>query len=379
MPTRQSLFEESEDFFDDELNESEDLSALSEPFDPRAIDITPESQNVQYLTDLLEDKLVDLNTEFQRSAYLWSATKMSRLIESLIIRLPIPPFYFAAAEQLPPTSDDPLQIVDGLQRLSAMQRYIVDEELKLTGLSFLKELEGRRFSKLDRGIQRALLRAQVSVYTIRPGTPKRVTYVLFERLNTGGLVLNPQEIRHALNQGIPTKYLTDLVALDSFRKLVRFRDGRMKDCELALRYMAFRITPAEQYQRPLKLFLDSAMEKIANTPLLVRTRLRSEFDRALNIAFTLFGENAFSKQQTRSQFNKALFETLTVCLSELTTEQQSTLQLRSQEIKQLYFGQLSDESSKLSQAVTSGTSGEEAIRNRFTEIRKLLQRVIDQT
>ena len=94
-----------EDFFEDEQSENEvEFAAVKEPFDPREIDITPESQIVQYLVDLLEDKHVDLNTEFQRSPDLWSETIKSRLIESLIIRFPIPPIYLAAGVRLGPRS-----------------------------------------------------------------------------------------------------------------------------------------------------------------------------------------------------------------------------------------------------------------------------------
>jgi hypothetical protein len=237
----------SEDFFEEErLEEDHDAPLVTEPFDPREIDITPENQNVQYLVDLLEDEHVDLSTEFQRSPDLWSPTKMSRLIESLVIRLPIPAFYFAADKSLPPTTANPLQVVDGLQRLSALKRFAVDRNLPLVGLSFLKDIEGKLFHELDKASQRALLRAQITVYIIRPGTPKKVTYILFERRNTGGLTLNPQEIRHALNQGVPAEYLKELVEIEPFRDLVKMTDGRMKNCELALRYVAFRMTPPEK-------------------------------------------------------------------------------------------------------------------------------------
>ena len=222
-----------DDFFEDERSE-EELPLVTEPFDPRKIDITPENQNVQYLVDMLEDEHIDLSTEFQRSRDLWSPTKMSRLIESLIIRLPIPSFYFAATDRLPPTPENPLQVVDGLQRLSALNHFAVLQDLTLTGLSFLRDIEGKRFGQLDKSSQRALLRAQVTIYIIRPGTPKKVTYILFERLNTGGLTLNPQEIRHALNQGIPSKYLEELVEIPSFKSLITMSDGRMKNRELAL-------------------------------------------------------------------------------------------------------------------------------------------------
>lgn len=367
-----------DDFFEDEQSENEvEFAAVKEPFDPREIDITPESQNVQYLVDLLEDKHVDLNTEFQRSADLWSPTKKSRLIESLIIRFPIPPIYLAAGERLPPDVDCPLKVVDGLQRLSALRHFAVDKNLKLTGLSFLKDIEGKTYGQLDKSFQRALMRAQVTVYIIRPGTPKKVTYVLFERLNTGGLTLNPQEIRHALNQGVPADYLKELVEIPNFQPLVRLDDGRMKNRELALRYVAFRMTPPEKYQRPLKQFLDNAMEALANTEKEQRDTWKRDLHQALAVAKKLLREMAFSTRTQRFQLNKALFEAWSVCLASLSEQQRKQLVAKGDRLNENYRRLLSDDKSPLTLAVSARTSDEDAIKNRFSEIRKLINDALE--
>ncbi len=361
-----------DDFFEDESSE-EELPLVTEPFDPRKIDITPENQNVQYLVDMLEDEHIDLSTEFQRSRDLWSPTKMSRLIESLIIRLPIPSFYFAATDRLPPTPQYPLQVVDGLQRLSALNNFVVQRNLTLMGLSFLKDIEGKQFAQLDKSSQRALLRAQITIYIIRPGTPKKVTYILFERLNTGGLTLNPQEIRHALNQGIPAKYLEELVEIPSFKSLITMSDGRMKNRELALRYLAFRMTPPERYQRPLKRFLDDAMEKLAGTKKEQRDVWKHDFNRALAVVPELLGEAAFSRQTQRRQFNKALFEAWSCCLAEISEAKRKNLLRRSESVQSAYRNLLNSDKSRLSIAVSVSTSDEDAVKARFEEIRKLIR------
>jgi len=366
------------DFFEDERNDDEPETPLvTEPFDPRKIDITPENQNVQYLVDLLEDNHIDLSTEFQRSSDLWTPTKMSRLIESLIIRLPIPSFYFAADQRLPPTPDNRLQVVDGLQRLSSLKRFAVDRDLPLTGLSFLKDIEGKRFDQLDKSTQRALLRAQVTVYIIRPGTPKKVTYILFERLNTGGLMLNPQEIRHALNQGIPAQYLKDLVEIPSFKSLVILTDGRMKNRELALRYLAFRMTSYEKYQRPLKRFLDNAMENLTNTTDEQRTAWKQDFDRVLLLVPKLLGDAPFSRQVQRRQFNTALFEAWCCCLAEIDERQRKILLKDAESLKDAYRKLLNNDTSRLRIAVSVSTAGEDAVKARFEEIRKLIRDVLE--
>ncbi len=346
---------------------------MTDPFDPRAIDITMEVQNVRYLVDLLEDRHVDLNTEFQRSPDIWSATKMSRLIESLLIRLPIPPFYFAANGRLPADAERPLQVVDGLQRLSALDRFMVKKTLRLRGLAFLTDLENKRFQDLDRSIRRAVERAQVTLYLIRPGTPKHVTYILFERLNTGGLTLTAQEIRHALNQGVPARYLIELVDLPSFKKLVNFRDRRMRDRELALRYVAFRMTAPTDYRGGLKRFLDDSMEQLAERSPEERLQWKNEFDRALRAANDLFGERAFSKNTSgRPQLNKALFEAWTVNLAQVDQPQLQVLMSRKEGLSQMYRAALHADHSPLSMSVTADTSKPEAVRTRFEQVRALI-------
>ncbi len=317
-----SPVDENYDLDDMEIEPAEDDEELhdpleiTDPFDPRLVDITGEAQNVRYLLDLLEDGHVDLNTEFQRSRDLWSVVQMSRLIESLLIRFPIPPFYFAADETLPPDKAHPLQIVDGLQRLSSLDRFVIDGTLRLTGLSFFRDLEKKRFVDLDRPFQKAIERAMVTVYTIRPGTPKEVKYHLFERLNTVPAVLNAQEMRHALNQGIPAKYLVELADLPSFKKLIRLSSPRMRDRELALRYLAFRMTPPIQYRPGLKAFLDEHMERIGWLSEDQRELWKSDFDRSLCAAWELFGPHAFSKHtEGQPQLNTALFEAWTVNLA----------------------------------------------------------------
>ena len=192
--------------------------------------------------------------------------------------------------------------------------------------------------------------------------------MLFERLNTGGLTLNPQEVRHALNQGIPAQYLKELVETPSFEKLVPIDDGRMKNRELALRYVAFRMTSPDEYQRPLKRFLDKTMEELATTTDSQREKWKCDFDHALAIVPELLGEAAFR----RRQFNKALFEAWSCCLAELNDRQRTNLLRHARSLQARYRKLLDNETSSLSVAVSSRTSDEDAIKARFGEIRKLI-------
>lgn len=370
------------DFEADDTLQADEPYTITDPFDPRQIDISVEVQNIRYLLDLLEDEVVDLNSEFQRSRDLWPASKMSRFIESLIVRLPIPPFYLALPEVIPTNIDNRIQVVDGLQRLSTLHRFVVAKEpqkqLRLTDLELLPDLKGKSFTELDRPIQRSIERAQVTLYLIRPSTPKPVKYIIFNRMNTGGLTLNDQEVRHALNQGTPAKYLDKLISLPSFRHLIRLHHPRMRNQELALRFIAFRLTRPDDYKRGLKKFLDDSMEAIGKCSQTILRQLETQFDSSLRAAASIFGVSAFSRNlDQRPQLNKALFDTWTVNLSLLTPLQTETLIDRKSHLLEKYR-MLLKEGTKFAFAISKDTSSPDSVSKRFSIIKDLIFETIEE-
>ena len=375
-PSDSHSFDSALDFEADEVVHTDEPYTITDPFDPRQIDISVEVQNVRYLLDLLEDDVVDLNSEFQRSRDLWTASKMSRFIESLIVRLPIPPFYLALPETIPTNVDNRIQIVDGLQRLSTLHRFVVckdpKKQLRLTDLELLPALKGKSFGELDRPIQRSLERAQVTLYLIRPNTPKPVKYIIFNRMNTGGLTLNDQEVRHALNPGAPAKYLDELISLPSFRHLIRLHHPRMRDQELALRFIAFRLTEPRKYKRGLKKFLDDAMDAIGRCSPSLLQDLKVQFDNSLSAAASIFGNFAFSRKlDQHPQLNKALFDSWTVNLSLLTDFQINTLICRKDLLLDPYRMHLKS-GSPFETAISKDTSSPESVTTRFETVKSLI-------
>lgn len=360
-----------DDFEDEDLGAFEDQIDVDEPFDPKKVDVAISTPSLGTLIARIEHDEIDLFPDFQRSPDLWSRQMQSRLIESILIRLPIPAFYFDAVE------DDKWQVVDGLQRLSAIKNFVIDKTLKLTNLEFLKDYEGYSYDDLPRPLQRRIEEFQTSVYLIKPGTPLDMKYSLFNRINTGGLKLTPQEIRHALSQsansGAASKFLSKIVTSDYFTKVVSSKNKRMSQQELVLRHMAFAIFGLNDYRSSLPKFLDSAMMKISYLNEKELSLLENNFKQAMKIADDLFGQDAFKKSLVSGSIrlvNKPLFEALSVCLAELTPQQIDQLSNN----KNLFISKFKELllNVEFNDAISRSTANTDQVTTRFILIRSLI-------
>jgi len=339
------------------------------PFDPKDIDIAIEQNSLSTIISMIDDKAIDMNTEFQRSGYLWSKSVMSRLIESILLRLPLPVFYFDASD------DDRWLIVDGLQRLSTFKRFMINQDLALQGLEILTDLNGKTYDQLSHILKRKIARYQVTTYLIKPGTPKIVKYDIFRRINTGGLILTPQEIRHSLNQE-QAYYLKELVEDTHFTKIIRLNDQRMQARELILRYLAFSMTPYQEYNGPnFTVFLDDAMEKLAALHPAQREQFKNNLWKALRVCDELFGEHIFSKSiiDGANRQNAALFEVWTVLTGRLSeSEITRLLSSKSQLIEELKKLLKTDED--FLKSVSRSTLSKKLVIKRFESIELLIKK-----
>ena len=154
-------------------------------------------------------------------------------------------------------------IVDGLQRLSAFKDFWVTKSLILQGLQFLPYLEGKSVDDLDRTQIRRIKSLKVTVNTLRKGTPTNVKFVIFQRVNTAGIPLTPQEMRNALYQGKATGLLKRMAQAESFKQATGYRvnNRRMADCDFSNRFIAFYLG-RDKYEGELESFMADVLDRV---------------------------------------------------------------------------------------------------------------------
>jgi len=351
---------------------------ITNPFSTKDIRITHATIALSSIINRLENDEIDLNPDFQRNSDLWGRKQMSRLIESILLKLPLPVLYFDVSEP------DKWLVVDGLQRLSTLKKFIVDKKLVLKDLEFLTSLDGSNYDKLDRSFKRIIDETQIITYQIEAQTPKEVRYSIFNRINTGGLSLNPQETRQALNQkGKGITFLQEVTENTIFKRIVGVSSKRMLDRELALRFVAFKLAGYENFNsNKMKDFLDKAMDKLDSIEdQEVINILKNNLLETLEFSEKILGKNhrfsrAIADSNKTRTLNRSLFDVISICFSEISDRNKflTNKNLFLEEFKKL----LLDEQGDFLRTITEGTSDKNAIETRFEIMNKLIEKVMNE-
>jgi hypothetical protein len=320
-----------EDVFDGQATgvEVEELGPVAEapierPWNPEQIRVTTSSFSLRNILDQIDEGSLELAPDFQRGK-VWRASQKSLLVESLLLQIPLPAFYFAE------DSDGAFHVVDGLQRLSTLYDFVRNEGFPLGGLEYLKDAERRRFSDLAVQWQRRINNTQLVINVIDPTTPADVMYDIFKRINTGGTPLNAQEIRHCMGKPRGRNILKRMTHTEEFAIATNGLTDhiRMNDREMALRFAAFFLFGLDEYmENPvMENFLMRAtrlLDDPVELPDEAVERLENAFSAAMVNAYLLFGEHAFRKWSLqsygRSPINRALFETWSIAVAPYDAE-----------------------------------------------------------
>lgn len=349
---------------------------ISSPFDPTKIKVSVNFMTIDLLLKRVRAGEIDLAPDFQRKAGIWTPRQASRLIESILIRIPLPAFYMDA------TDESRWVVVDGLQRLTVLTRFVVEQTMRLQGLEFLSQFEGMGYSDLPRAFQRRIDETQVTVYTIEPPTPPEARFNIFKRINTGGMPLTAQEVRHALNPGPVIGFLKELAESDAFLSATNggVSPERMDDRECVLRFCAFWLHPYEKYTvKEFDSFLNEAMVEINRMTSAQRQELGDRFRTAMVRARAVFDRHAFRKRNPDDfnrllPINKALFEAWSVNLGCLDSAQAELLVNRRDQLNSRFISLLAEPD--FAAAISVGTGDVRKVWTRFGRIEGLIREVL---
>jgi len=370
------------------------------PFDSEKISISNRKISLSNVLKRWERNLIHAAL-IQRRENLWDNGRKSRLIESIMLKIPLPLFY--ASE----TKDDHLFIVDGLQRLSAIKGFILDKNYKLESLEFLKELEHKNFDEIPDRMQIRINETELDFAVIGPDSPPEIQRNIFKRLNTGGLPLTEQEIRNALYFGPVTEILERLVATDEFKTAVdnSINDSRMAAQELVLRFFAFMIFTSSEYKKDDEMdsFLSDTMQVINNSlnpetnykyiyTLSDGRNFTFGFDKNLehkflismrraaklfiNCAFRITTPAKKMLGKTRSPINKSLFEAWSVILAEMDESEFNILDKNSSLLYQYLDKEFDDSNSLLRNYISKDSLKITGVRGRYEILNRIIRDVI---
>ncbi len=266
---------------------------------------------------------LDVQPDFQRY-FVWDIIKSSRLLESALLDIPLPVVYLTEEQ------DGKIYVIDGQQRLTSffafMDGYFPDKKgkpFKLTGLKVLKEYQGKLFNQLPEEIQDKIRYCKIRTITFKKESNPNLKFEIFERLNTGSVPLNTQELRNCIYRGRFNNLIKELASDKDFLYLLGLNqpDKRMKDIELVLRFASFYHNTHINYKSPIKNFLNNEITRFQNISDKDAEQLRNAFKNSVSIIRSLLGENAFKRYYKgneknpngyweKSRFNASLFDIL---------------------------------------------------------------------
>jgi hypothetical protein len=277
------------------VEDIDDDTPIDVPPDQRRVKTTKSDPPVETICGWLSRGKMNPQPDFQRY-FVWNNTKSSRLIESLLLAIPIPVVYVAEE------ANRNYSVVDGQQRITSIGSFVSGKypngrDFHLSGLQVLKELNGKNFRELPSEHQEAILNAQISLIVIEQGSNPDVKFEVFERLNLGAEKLNDQELRNSVYRGEYNELLKALAENPYMLKIMGSEKPhlRMADRQLILRFFAMWRNTHLRYKSPMKRFLNREMESHRDPSDEELQEMRGLFAKSIEMAYLVFGKNAFRR------------------------------------------------------------------------------------
>lgn len=350
----------------DGLDKDEDASLGEYPID--TLLIRNESRTVYDVIRRIDKGGFIMTPDFQRD-FVWDEDKQSKLIQSVLMRIPLPVFYLAEDDK------GKMIVVDGLQRLTTFQRFLNNEfRLKIYKN---ENLDKKLFKELSPKLQSRIEDCNLILYVIDAKVPERARLDIFERVN-GGDPLTRQQMRNCLYNGKATNFLKLEAAKDIFKKVTgnSFKPKTMRDRECINRFCAFYLLPIEDYRGDMDDWLAKALVKMNGLNDSELEKISNTLNRTLQNNYILFDTQAFRKhtqdQIRRNIINIALWDVMTIGLAKLSLEE---VEFHAEELKTGFFNLLKDED--FNKAITLGTNSNRNVNHRFRITQKMFKEIFN--
>ena len=347
------------------ISPDEDASWGDYPLD--TLLIRTESRTVHDILRRIGQRQYVMDPEFQRE-FIWDDVKQSKLIESVLMRIPLPVFYLAEDDE------GRMVVVDGLQRLSTFNRFVSgDLRLKLPDQP---ELDGKPFSRLSPKLQNRIEDCNLTLYVIDAKVPDRARLDIFERVN-GGVPLTRQQMRNSLYMGAATIFLREEASTDIFLEATgRSLSWRtMRDREFVNRFCGFQLLSLDDYRGDMDDFLAETLQSMNMLEPTELQALSAQMRIGLVNNRNVFGKHAFRKhfegQDDRNVINASLWD---VMLTGLARYEESEVHAYA-DLLRMAFYRLLEEDEAFYEAITYGTNQVKRVRQRFESAEKMFQEV----
>lgn len=366
---------------DDEIEfENPIEDEIEETYDNPQVFSKPADTEITSFLDKIKRGLLVLQPDFQRY-YVWDDIKASRLIESSLLEIPLPTIYLSEE------SDNKTYVIDGQQRLTSFVSFINGtfpdgSVFKLRGLKAYTDLNKKGFNELPIEYQDKILHFTIRTITFLKQSGRDLKFEIFERLNTGSVALNDQELRNCVYRGKYNKLLKEMSEFTDFKYLTGLTepDRRMADIELVLRFCAFYHATYLKYKPPMKKFLNNDMLKYQNISDEDAQELKDKFKNGLMIVRSMFDKNAFKRYYRGKEdsingywepkkFNFSLYDVL---LGILCTQDRNVIYQKMDSIREGFIDLMVNDESFIN-SIELSTSSIQAVVNRFDKFRIMVQ------
>ncbi len=348
------------------LGKDEDASLGDYPID--TLLIRNEARTVHDVLRRIKTGGYVMDPDFQRD-FIWTDDKQSKLIESVLMRIPLPVFYLGEDDQ------GRMIVVDGLQRLSTFDHFVSNKlRLKLPNQT---ELDNKFFKELSPKLQNRIEDCNLILYIIDAKVPERARLDIFERVN-GGVPLTRQQMRNCLFNGTATEFLKKEAATELFKQATgnSLTPKTMRDREFVNRFCAFQLLSLDTYKDDMDEWLALALKKMNSLDETSLLNLSNEFQNSLKNNYFLFKDHAFRKhdpkQSRRGVLNASLWDVMITGLAKYSHEQ---IVNHAEKFKELFYALIKND--RFVWSITYGPNSPDRVKHRFEATQKLFKEVFD--